>query len=347
LRIAFLVGGNDPARAARDLRIIRALGALVPEADIAIASSASGLRYFRSRSADCTDLGIADGAEQASSASWRVWRHLHLSPAPDLVVADEVNFAIPYCRKILDVPCVVLADGVDRDAGKPHLDRLLDDAAEILVLNFPPSRPGPVRTTAPVSYLGPVVEEFTGPPHTLAAAPGLSRPPLTAVASFGAAPARHLLKRTLQSWNKHAEPGDRLFILAEEDSSLTAASAHAGVRWAGITQQPESYYRMADVVLTSAPDYTSCELTYNQIPAVAFSSREAAQRYPRSSSHRLEALAGAGAVRVIDDEEGPGLLWRAIAGARQGRSAQARARDRLPWARPHDVAQRLLKHVGG
>lgn len=185
MRILYLVRGHGFGHAARDLRIIEALKALAPQVEIEIASSGTGMQYFRSRSVDCADLEIPDDEDQSASAGWRVWRYLHWAAAPDLVISDEIMFAIPYCRNVLDVPCVLLTDWVYRDIGKPQLDRLLDGAAEVVVVDFPESHPTAIGTSAPITHIGPVVDRFPLNPADGERGNGKSKRGLTAVASFG------------------------------------------------------------------------------------------------------------------------------------------------------------------
>jgi hypothetical protein len=348
MRINYLIRGHGFGHAARDLRVITAIRELRPDIHLDIASSGTGFAYLSARSVDCVDLGIADEADLRSSANWKTWRYLHVSPHPDLVVVDEVISALPFCHHIMDVPCVVLTDWFFADFGQPELDRLLNFAAEIMVLDFADAHPRRIQTRAEIIRLGPVVNELgitrTAARQRLGTEDSSA---LTAVVSLGGMTerpeARKMLERTLAAWHRGARRGDRLLVLAK-DSSLPERKDHQpGVQWVGITAHPETYYAAADVVITDALGFTNCELAYNRIPAVAFLVKETADRYAESFSRRIELLQASGAITIVDDEAGPDLIWQAITQTRP----TANAKDKLSWARPEDVAERILRHLPG
>lgn len=350
MRISYLIRGHGFGHAARDLRIITAIRNLRPDIQLDIASSGTGFQYFAARSVDCVDMGIPDEADLRSAANWKTWRHLHEVPHPDLVVVDEVISALPFCRHILDAPCVLLTDWFFADFGKPELDRLLNFAAEIMVLDFADAHPVPIQTRAEITRLGPVVDEF-----------GIDRPDaqrrlgtgggssLTAVVSLGGMTerpeARSMLERTLNAWNRHARQDDRMFILTAETSLPESGDQHPGVEWTGFTEHPEVYYAAADVVITDALGFTNCELVYNQVSVVAFLVKAAIDEYAESFSRRIELLRSSGAITVADDEASPDQLWQAIDGCRASRSSPNSAYRQFSWAHPRSVAELILRHL--
>jgi UDP:flavonoid glycosyltransferase YjiC (YdhE family) len=350
VRISYLVRGHGFGHAARDLRIIKALKNAAPHIEIDIASSGTGLEYFRSRSVPCIDMGIEDANDQSASASWKVWRHLHRAPAADMVISDEVMYAIPYCINVLDVPCAVITDWVYSDIGRPNLDRLLDGAAEILIVDFPESHSYPIGTSARISRIGPVVDEFPQAPIKQPSPKKVSTQALTVVASFGGMPsrpgARAMLDRTLRAWECYARPTDQLLILAPQPSDINNGSALSGVHWVGTSNEPEKYYRIADVVLTDGLAFTTCELIFNRIPTVAFVNQKSLKVNPRSFARRIELLENRGATRTVHEQESSEALWEAIVMASKEGYTGATALESLTWARPDDIASRLLRHVG-
>lgn len=348
MRINYLIRGHGFGHAARDLRVISAIRALRPDVQLDIASSGTGVDYLRARSVDCVDLGIADKEDLRSSANWKTWRYLHVSPHPDLVVVDEIVSALPFCHHVMDVPCVMLTDWFFADFGQPELDRLLNFAAEIIVLDFADAHPRRIQTRAEITRLGPVVSEL-GTTRTAARqrlGAGGSQA-LTAVASLGGMTerpeVRQMLERTLAAWRCNARPDDRLLVLAKDPGLPGREDHHPGVQWVGITDHPEIYYAAADVVITDALGFTNCELAYNGIPAVAFLVKETADRYAESFSRRIELLRASGAMTIVDDTAGPDLIWQAISGTRP----TVNAKDEFSWARPEDVAERILRHLPG
>jgi hypothetical protein len=309
--------------------------------------------YLTARGIECTDLEIADDRDLEMSSTWKIWRHLHRTPAPDLVISDELFPAVPFCRNVLEVPCVLMTDLFNQDFGQPKLDHLLDGAAEIIVVDFPGSHPEPIQTTAPVRHVGPVVTKLAGQ--------GRKQPgrPLVATASFGGKPerpeAQAMLRSTLAAWRGHAAAEDRLHVLVPPDAAAVAgavaaaavAGAGAGetderIDWVGFTSTPDRYYTASDVVITDGLGFTNCELAYNGIPAVAFMFREAAARFPKSFTRRIRLLAEAGAVRLLTDEENPDTVWSAITSAAASSKPDLAG---LHWADPADVARRLLSYL--
>jgi hypothetical protein len=348
VRINYLIRGHGFGHAARDLRIINAIRALRPDIELDIASAGTGFEYLSARSVDCTDLGISDEADLRSSANWKTWRYLHVSPHPDLVVVDEVVSALPFCHHVMEVPCVVLTDWFFADFGQPELDRMLNFAAEIIVLDFADAHPRRIQTRAEITHLGPVVGEL-GISRTAArqrlGTEGSAA--MTAVVSLGGMTerpeARQMIERTLAAWHRNARRDDLLLVLAKDPGLPGRADGHPGVRWVGTTDHPETYYAAADVVITDALGFTNCELAYNRIPAVAFLVKETADRYAESFSRRIELLRAGGAMTVIDDAAEPDAIWQAISGTRP----TADAKDEFSWARPQEVAGRILRHLPG
>jgi hypothetical protein len=341
MRVSYLVRGHGFGHAARDLRIINAIKRAAPGIDVDIASSGTGFEYFRSRSVPCTDMDIEDASDQSAAASWKIWRHLHWAPPPDLVIADEVMAAVPYCSNVLDVPCVVITDWLYSDFGRPSFDRILDRAAEVLIVDFPENHSYPVGTSARISKVGPVVDKFSPMP--------IESPTFTVVASFGGMPsrpgARAMLDRTLDAWERHAQPSDQLLILAPEPSGANAGRTMPGVQWLGISNEPEKYYRNADVVLTDGLAFTICELIFNRIPTVAFINQNSVKVNPPAFARRLDLLEGCGATRTVREQEGPEELWEAVVTASRKKYPDSPVLESLAWARPDDIADRLLAHL--
>jgi hypothetical protein len=349
MRICYLIRGHGYGHAARDLRIIEAIRALSPGVELDIASAGTGVEYLTARGIECTDLQIADDQDLEMSSTWKIWRHLHRTPAPDLVISDELFPAVPFCQNVLEVPCVLMTDLFYQDFGQPQHDRLLDGAQEIIVVDFPGSHPQQIRTTAPVRHVGPVVTEF---------GPGRRQPgqqaghqhrtqPLVATASFGGKPerpeAQAMLRSTLSAWRRYAAAEDRLRVLVPSEAVDASLSEPADERieWVGITSTPDRYYCASDVVITDGLGFTNCELAYNGIPAVAFLFSDAAARFPKSFTRRIRLLADAGAVCLLTDTEDQDEVWSAITTA----AVSAPGNSELQWAMPADVARRLLSYL--
>jgi hypothetical protein len=295
-------------------------------------------------------MGIPDEADLRPAASWKVWRHLHEVPHPDLVVVDEVTSALQFCRHILDVPCILLTDWFFADFGKPELDKLLNFAAEIMVLDFTEAHPETIQTKAKITHLGPVVDEFdmsrVAARRRLGSVGGSS---LTTVVSLGGmterAEARRMLERTLVAWNRYARPDDRVFILAPEFNLPEAADRHPGIEWVGFTESPEVYYAAAELVITDALGFTNCELVYNQIPVLAFRVKAIVEEYAESFSRRIELLRSSGAISIAEDEASPDQIWQAIDGFRAPRAPANGTDHNFSWASPRSVAERILNHL--
>lgn len=350
MRISYLIRGHGYGHAARDLRIIEAMRELAPGAVIDIASAGTGVEYLTARGVECTDLRIADDQDLEMSSTWKIWRHLHWTQAPDLVISDELFPAVPFCRNVLEVPCVLMTDLFNQDFGHPQHDRLLDGAAEIIVVDFPGSHPEPIQTTSPVRHVGAVVNRFS--PGRQTRTPGQ---PLVATASFGGKPerpeAQRMLRCTLAAWRRYAAAEDRLYVLVPPGAVDEALSADADtdqrIEWIGFTSTPERYYCASDVVITDGLGFTNCELTYNGIPAVAFWFSDAAARFPKSFSRRIRLLADTGAVRLLEDEQRETVAWEAITAAARATATKTEPPQdtALRWAMPADLAQRLLSHL--
>jgi hypothetical protein len=350
VRISYLIRGHGFGHAARDLRIINAIRELRPDVQLDLASSGTGFEYLAARSVDCVDLGIPDEADLRPAASWKVWRHLHEVPPPDLVVVDEVTSALQFCRHILETPCVLLTDWFFADFGKPELDRLFNLAAEIIVLDFTDVHSGPIQTKAKITRLGPVVDEF-----------GISRPAaqrrlgsgggssLTTVVSLGGMTerpeARRMLERTVEAWNRYAHRDDRMFILVPEFNLTESGDRHPGVEWVGFTESPEVYYAAADLVITDALGFTNCELAYNGVPVLAFRVKTVLEEYAESFSRRIELLRSSGAIAVADDDVSSDQIWQAIDGCRPPRAPANAAYLDFSWASPRSVAELILHHL--
>jgi hypothetical protein len=342
MRICYFIRGHGYGHAARDLRIIEAMRALAPGMDIDIASAGTGVEYLTARGIECTDLEIDDYQDLEMSSTWKIWRHLHRTPAPDLVISDELFPAVPFSKNVLEVPCVLMTDLFYQDFGQPQHDQLLDGAEEVIVVDFPGSHPQPIRTRAPVRHVGPVVTKF-GPGRR-------QHRTLVATASFGGRPDRPetqaMLRCTLASWRRYAAAEDRLNVLVPRDAvdGSLPGDADQRIEWVGFTPAPERFYCASDVVITDALGFTNCELAYNGIPAVAFLVSEAAAHFPKSFTRRIRLLADAGAVCLLEDEERTDAVWSAITTA-ASRAATIPDGTELQWANPADVARRLLSYL--
>lgn len=340
MRICYLIRGHGYGHAARDLRIIEAMRKLSPGTDLDLASAGSGAEYLTLHGVGCTDLDIEDYQDLEMSSTWKIWRHLHRTPAPDLVISDELFPAVPFSRNVLRVPCVLLTDLFYQDFGQPQHDQLLDGAEEVIVVDFPGSHPQPIRTRAPVRHVGPVVTKF-----------GLARtrhPALVATASFGGRPDRPetqaMLRCTLAAWRRNATAEDRLNVLVPKDAVDRSLSEQDDPRieWVGFTGTPERFYCASDVVITDALGFTNCELAHNGIPAVAFLDTGAAAHFPKSFTRRIRLLADAGAVRLLEDEDRVDEVWSAITAAAEHTTPRDTG---LRWADPTEVARRLLSYL--
>jgi len=359
VNIAFLSRGHGFGHAARDLLVIEALRARRPGVTVDLMSSGSGLEYYRARSVPCTDMGIPDDEDMSEAAKWTVWRHLAKTPSPwDLVVTDEVVWALPFADRILRVPVVALTDWFFADFGAPQHDRLFDSADEVIVLDFEQSHPQAPRTAAPVHFAGPVVREFGARREQARAALGIAEDEFVAVLTLGGMPDRpeavRMLNCVLGGWRAEPEPSCRLYVLGEL-SAQTIRSLPAlpgGVVLVGGTPTPDRYYCAADVTLADAMGFTGCELAFNGRRAIGLVDAEAVPRFPESFRNRLVHLRAQGWIETAPTSCDPAELWRLITRDRVGAAvagagAGAAAPVGLPAADLDGLAARILRHAKG
>jgi hypothetical protein len=347
-RIVFLCRGHGYGHAARDLAVVTALRALRPDAEVLLASSGTGLDYFRRRSVGCANLGISDEEDQTLDAARRVLRFLGRVGRPDLVVADEVFCAPALCRG-LGVPNLLLTDFFWADAGRPHLDRVCADADAVVLLDAPSTHRLPTDLAVPVHVTGPVAAAFPLTRDQARRRLGVSGAELVVVAAFGSPHqnkppfVRALLGTVLAAWRGHA-PDRRavLFLLAEPVPGLAGGDTAPAVTWTGVTTEPETYYRAADLVFAWAGLATLSELVRNAVPTVCFTGENEGVEMRTRTVH----WESAGAIRRADLRADPAELWRLGERARADRARQPGAGAAVPtWADPADVARLVLAHL--
>ncbi len=340
--IVLLARGHGYGHAARDLQIIRGLRQLRPDAEIVLASSGSGVEYFRSHGIPCHDFGIADRHDLSEEATRRIWGFLQTLRDPDLVIADEVVWALPFCRRYFRCARVLLTDWLYADHGLPQHDPFLNNASEILVLDFAEAHPGPYDTQAPITFTGPVVSKFPGDRHTARKRLGLGAHSRMAVVSAGGVAdrpdARRIFKHVADAWSTYANPADVLFVLGV-GSELPGMPGN--IRLVPHTPSPEVYYQAADAVVTDATGLTCCEVVANGIPVVAMITSDAlrfARLYRRRAS-LLESARGAVTAPLHGTID---VLWEALTSAMELPRGDSFPPATLSWATGLDVAARLL-----
>ncbi|MBR7836073.1 hypothetical protein KDL01_22545 [Actinospica durhamensis] len=355
--VVFISSGVGYGHAARDLRVIRALSRLRPGLEIEIASYGTGLDYFRSRSIPCVEIETPGGPRDLAAVGVAVREYLAAAPRPGLVVTDEVVAALPYCRTVLGVACVLLTDWFFSDIGRPDLDYRFNLADEVIVPDLAAAHRTPETVTVPVTFTGPIVERFPAP-GAGAAEPGpdpraTPRPPLRVVLGLGGEPGRpvalRMISRTLLAWQQHAGPHDRLTILARPAGDLPAGAPALlpGVHWAGLVTDPQEHYRKADVVLVDAMGFTCCELIANGIAVVGFSDPRISSVFPASFGRRVEHLERSGLMATASLATEPARLWQLLAEAAERGSAgpDPVAAGLVRWSAAEDIAASLLARL--
>jgi hypothetical protein len=338
-KIVFLSRGHGFGHAARDLLILDALRALRPDAELVLASSGSGYEYFRRRSVPCVDLGIPDQTDTSEDAGKAVFAFLGGQGEIDLVLTDEVMWALPICRKVLGVECVLITDWFYAELDLPHLDVTMNQAAAVVVTDFAAAHPAPASVSVPIHFTSPLVKTFPTNRDDLRAELGAKPDELTAVVTLGGMPdrpeARRIAELALDSWATHAPPGAGLHLLATAPPAATAAP---NVTWHGVSTAPERFYRAADLVIADAAGFTVCELARSQVPTVAvmIGGLSAAIRL------RLDRLAADGSVVTISSVSTPEELWRA---ADQVRGQAGALSPSIAWADAADVAALCLRYL--
>jgi hypothetical protein len=343
--IVWLTRGHGFGHAARDLRILRSLRELCPGAEILLASSGTGVKYYSSRGVPCHDLGIEDRYDRGEDAVRRVWQFLRTIRDPDLVIADEVVWAPPFCRRFFDCPRVLLTDWLYADQGLPQHDPFLDAASEIFVLDFPEAHPGPYAVTAPVTFTGPVVEEFPDDRGSARKRLGLSPDQRVAVVTVGGRPGRPFTRRLARevaaAWSMNASASDVMFVLGGTTEELPGAPD--AVRQVTYTESPEVYYRAADVVVTDARGTTSFEIAANGIPLVPMLSPENLDLFRR----RTRVLESAGLAVSASIGDSPDEIWSTLAAAQELPRHDTLPPAALTWVTSLDVARQLVAGGAG
>ncbi|GAA0802240.1 hypothetical protein [Spirilliplanes yamanashiensis] len=332
-RVAFITRGHGFGHAARDLLVVEAMRRADPGLDLHLAASGTGAEYYRRRGVAFTDLGIPDERDTGEAAGRAVFAHLTGLPRPDLVVVDEVMWALPICRRVLRTPCVLLTDWFYGEIGLPALDRTMNQATEIVVTDFPDAHPLPPDITVPVTFSGPIVAPLDLPRADARAALGLDAAAFTGVLTLGGMPdrpdARAIADLVAAAWRAHAAPGDRLVVLADGDGDDR-------VTYAGVSDEPERWFRAADVVLADAAGFTVCELTRHGVPTVAVRTG----RLSAGVHARLGVLERAGLVSTLDAGDSPAALWAGVTAAVR---AEPPAAGALAWGDADAVAARCLR----
>ncbi|MGW7548366.1 glycosyl transferase [Streptomyces sp. NPDC054770] len=358
--VLVLSRGHGFGHAARDLRVVDSIRRQRPDLKILLAASGTAAEYFRMHDVPCVDLGIDDAEDMTPTAFARVQAFLRRIRRPQLVVTDEVVAALPYCRKVWKVPCVLLTDWFYAEFGEPGTDPFLDSATEILMLDFRAAHPGPYAITAPIRYVGPVVRPFADRRARVREELGVPDGSLLAVNTLGGMTGRdeagRMTELALRAWNTKARPGDQLHILAPSPSpspppsgeSPTAEAPRAGggsVVWRGIVPEPESLFAAADVVIADAMGTTVCDLVYNRIPVLGLVDRSAG--FPASFHLRVDEMAANGLMVCADVSCTPEALWTSLqrAIAHTGPAIAQSSLDRFEWATGAVVADLVLRHL--
>jgi predicted glycosyltransferase len=354
-KVVFITRGHGFGHAARDLLVIEAMRRALPHLELVLAASGTGAEYYRRRGVDVVDLGIPDSRDTGEEAGKAVWQFLSSAGPVDLVVVDEVMWALPICRRLLKVPCVLITDWFYSEIGLPDLDRTMNQASAIIVTDFAEAHRGVVDVTVPLHFPGPLVKPFDLPRDEARRELGLDADAFTAVLTLGGMPdrpdARTIADLVIAAWRQDAGDTDRLVVLADRLPGATAdpqagragtgqaRTGQAGITWVGVSDTPERYFRAADVVLADAAGFTVCELTRHGVPTVAVKSAALS-----AGVHaRLRVLEEAGLVHPVDAGVGPQDLSALIRRLRD--TPAAVTGDELGWADADAVAALVLEHL--
>jgi hypothetical protein len=275
------------------------------------------------------DLGIPDTADTSQDAGKRVFEFLRAQGPLELVITDEVMWALPICRKLLGVECVLVTDWFYAELELPHLDASMNQAAAVVVTDFAEAHPQPATVTVPVHYTSPLVKIFPDGRAELNPAPGA----VTGVVTLGGMPdrpeARRIAELAMDAW---AGRDADLHLLADHGTHAPR------VHWHGVSSTPERFYRAADVVIADAAGFTVCELARSRVPTVAVTVG------PLSTGIRLrlKRLTEDGTVVTIGSEATGDELWAAVQGV-----LAAPATPTIDWADATDVAGLCLRYLPG
>jgi hypothetical protein len=252
-----------------------------------------------------------------------------------------VMWALPICRKVLGIECVLITDWFYAELELPHLDPTMNQAAAVVVTDFAEAHPKPDGVTVPVHFTSPLVKTFPTDRGALRAEAGFAPGTLAGVVTLGGMPerpeARAIADLAIRAWGSHAASPAELHVLAPEPVPGAAGPA-SGVSWRGVSTTPERFYRAADVVIADAAGFTVCELARSQVPAVAvlIGGLSTAIRL------RLERLAADGSVVTVPASASPGELWAA---AEKVMAAAGSQEPTIRWADASDVAALCLAYL--
>lgn len=346
--ILFLSRGHGFGHAARDLRIIRALEER-PGVSVRVMATGSAVAYYKMRGVECIPVDVADD-DIGEGAAKTLWSALAAVPRPDLVVSDEVMYALPFARTVWHRPCVMLVCALWADYGMPDGDRFYDAADEVLILDFPRPACGGFGTSAPVDFLGPVVAPFPASRAEARERLGIGEHEFVGVLGLGGMntrpESRRMASAAVGSWSAHAPADSRLLVLADRPDPPDDGAAT--VHWPGVTNEPETYYRAADVVFGDAMGSAICDLAWNRVPTVALLDAESAGSFPAAFGDRIQALTAAGLIETAAVHEGHAAVWAAAQRARSGSAGRLRpdADAGFRWGSGAAVAARLLDRLG-
>lgn len=342
-RVLFLARGHGFGHAARDLRIIRAMRALRPDVEIRVMASGSAAVYLDLYGETCIDMGIGDHEDMTPAAGARVWELMGEHDPFDLVIADEVVWSLVFCVQRWRRRAILLTDWFYSELGAPESDPILDQAGEILLLDFSVAHPGPFGVTRPIQALGPVVEDFRVGRAAARAELGAAASETVVVLTIGGMTAMvdnaAIAELTVRTWLAHASPGHRLFVLAEPLCPVPADRA-ADVVWAGFTAQPEKYYAAADLVVVNANGTVTCDLVWNRIPVLAMT--HPAVSYPHSFGLRVKAMSEAGMTTHGEATVSTAALWQLMGQAMRN---DCRPDPAFEWTTGEQVARHLLARL--
>jgi hypothetical protein len=341
-KTVFITRGHGFGHAARDLLVIEAMKRAVPDLELILAASGTGAQFYRRRGVPFVELDIPDSRDTGEAAGKTVWQFLSSVGPVDLVVVDEVMWALPICRRLLKVPCVLITDWFYSEIGLPDLDRTMNQASAIIVTDFAEAHTGVRDITVPLHFPGPLVKAFDLPRDEARRELGVAGDAFTGVVTLGGMPdrpdAQAISDLVVRAWQLDAAPSDRLLLLAGRPAGDGVDPA---VDWVGVTDTPERYFRAADVVLADAAGFTVCELTRHGVPTVAVKSKALS-----AGVHaRLRVLESAGLVHTVDADTTAGQLSELIRGLRD--AGPAPSGEQLGWADADEVAALCLAYLPG
>jgi predicted glycosyltransferase len=339
-KVVFITRGHGFGHAARDLLIVDAMRRAIPGLELVLAASGTGAEYYRRRGVPIIELDIPDSRDTGEAAGKAVLQFLASVGGIDLVVVDEVMWALPICRKLLNVPCVLITDWFYSEIGLPDLDRTMNQASAIIVTDFAEAHTGVRDITVPLHFPGPLVKPFDLARSAARQELGVPESAYTGVVTLGGMPdrpdARVIADLVIRAWQIDAAPTDRLVLLAGPPAD---AATPDGVDWVGVSDTPERHFRAADVVLADAAGFTVCELTRHGVPTVAIKSKALSA----GVLARLQVLESAGLVHTVDADTSPEALSALVRGLRAAGPAPSGAE--LGWADADEVAALVLAHL--